>query len=82
MDNQDRENHQHIAINWQAIHCTRGITLLVCYFAMERVLLQWPKGYRQITINSLQKKQTGRISEITCILLCNLMIIAMVSLIN
>ena len=82
MNNQDRENHQHIAINWQAIHYIRGITLLVCYFAMKRVLLQWPKGYRQIMINSLQNKQTGSISRITCILLCNLIIIVMVLLIN
>ena len=57
VDNQDRKNHQHIAINWQAIQYARGVTLLVYYFAMERVLLQWLKGYRQITINLLQKKQ-------------------------
>ena len=29
VDNQDRKNHQHIAINWQAIQYTRGVTLLV-----------------------------------------------------
>ena len=32
----------YIAINWQATHYTRRITLLVCYFAMKRVLLRWP----------------------------------------
>ena len=37
----------------------------------KSALLQWPNRYRQVTINFLQKKQINRISEITCVILCN-----------
>ena len=64
VDNQDRENHQH-SYSYQlagySLHQGNHFTCMLFYNG--RVLLQWPKGYRQITINSLQKFKRKRLAR-------------------